>query len=51
MSFGAMRAILVFMIFIMRYISKFLPKGEEEPEEEEKKAPEWQLFGRDFPLL
>ena len=52
MAIGSLRTILLFMIFIMRYISRFLPKGEEEPvEEEEKKAPEWQLFNREFPLF
>ena len=36
MSLWSLRSILVFMIFIMRYISKFLPGSEEEPEEKEK---------------
>ena len=40
MRLGSMRAILLFMIFIMRYISRFLPSAEEEPTEEEKKMPE-----------
>ena len=40
MAIESMRTILLFMIFIMRYISKFLPKSEEEPIEEEKKVQE-----------
>ncbi len=53
MTFGPIRAILLFMIFIMEYISRFLPREEEEPEEDDKgkKAHEVLLFGRVFPLF
>ena len=48
MAIGSMRTILLFMIFIMRYISKFLPKSEEEPIEEEKKVQEEGLSFRAY---
>ena len=46
MRLTSLRAILMFMLFIMRYISQFLPEAEKE-EEEEKKMPEaqWSLHG------
>ena len=51
MTFGPIHAILLFMIFIVEYFARFLPR-EEEPEEEdkEKKARETLLFGHGFPL-
>ena len=43
MSLGSMRSLLLFMIFIMHYISRFLPRGTDEPEDEEMKAPDAQV--------
>ncbi len=52
MKLGSIRAILLFMIFIVEYISRFLPKGEdEEPEAGEKKAKEEELDARIFPAF
>lgn len=51
MTIGSIRTILLFMIFIMKYISRFLPQGEEEPVEDEKKTREEQLIDRFFPVL
>ena len=46
MRISSLRTILLFMLFIMRYISQFLPAAEEE-EEEEKKMPDaaWSQHG------
>ena len=50
MRFTTLRTILLFMLFIMRYISQFLPAAEEE-EEEEKKMPEAEPSLRDLLLF
>ena len=51
MSLGSLRALLLFMIFIMDYISKFLPDISGSSEDDEKKVPDletttrfWSLF-------
>lgn len=51
MSLGSMRSLLLFMIFIMRYISRFLPRGEEEPDDEEQKMPDAEIPVRGLPLF
>lgn len=51
MSNGSLHTILLFMYFIMQYIFQFLPRSDDEPAEEEKKAPEEQLFSRVFPAF
>ena len=43
MSLGSMRSLLLFMIFIMHYISRFLPRGTDEPEDEGMKVPDAQV--------
>ena len=51
MSLGSMRSLLLFMIFIMRYISRFLPRGTDEPDDEELKVPDAQAGLPDWPLF
>ena len=51
MSLGSMRSLLLFMIFIMHYISRFLPRGEEEPDDEEQKMPDAEITVRGLPLF
>ena len=50
MRLSSLRAMLMFMLFIMRYISQFLPAAEEQ-EEEEKKMPEANAMQHFFQLF
>ena len=50
MRLSSLRAMLMFMLFIMRYISKFLPEAEEQ-EEDEKKMPEADATQHFLPLF
>ena len=49
MRLSSLRAMLMFMLFIMRYISQFLPAAEEQ--EEEKKMPEANAMQHFFQLF
>ena len=51
MSLGSMRSLLLFMICSMHYISRFLPRGEEEPDDEEQKMPDAEIPVRGLPLF
>ena len=50
MRLSSLRAMLMFMLFIMRYISQFLPAAEEQ-EEDEKKMPEADVTQHTLPLF
>lgn len=51
MSLGSMRTLLLFMIFIMKYIFKFLPEAEQQPDNEETTLPEPRPDSRYLPLF
>ena len=51
MSLGSIRSLLLFMIFIMHYISRFLPSGADEPDDEEMKVPDTQTQPAGWPLF
>ena len=51
MSLGPIRTLLLFMIFIMDYISKFLPDINGSSDDDEKKVPDLETASRFLPLF